>query len=109
MNQCNSDIRYGLIRAFFYFLAVDGRVKVGFTKLSGLYTAGIIVLPLFQSAYTEVIFVIKQQFMKRCTINVGQFQFHLAGCISIYISFGQVLFTGTCRLNHLINSAIASF
>ena len=64
MNQRNSDICYGLIGAFFYFLAINGRIKVGFTKLSSLYTAGVIVLPLFQSAYTEVIFVIKQQFMK---------------------------------------------
>ena len=64
MNQCNSNIRYGLIRAFFYFLAINGRIKVCLTKFSGLDTTGIIVLPLFQSTYTQVIFVIKKQLMK---------------------------------------------
>ena len=60
MNQRNGDIRDGLIRTFLNLFAVNGGVEMRLTKCPCLNTARVIIFPLLQSAYAQIVLVIKQ-------------------------------------------------
>ena len=66
-----------------------------------------VFFPNNTSVVADVVLVIFQQLLLTGPCHVGQFDFGFLGRGRGHRAFDDVLFTGTCRLHHLVNSAVA--
>ena len=64
-------------------------------------------LPKPQPTGMEIVLIVLSKLLQATTCYVEQLQFHFSRGHTVFLSLDTVLFSRACRLNHLVNSAVA--
>ena len=60
-------------------------------------------------ADAEVVLIVDEKFFKAGAGDIGELQLHLGRSDRCFAALGDVLFSGTGCLHHLVNGAVSTF
>ena len=110
MDQANGDVRQDFGWAGFHIspIGLIGLILC-FPKLADVERFLGIFLPQREIPNPEKVLIIQEQFLQTRPGDVGELEFHLRGGDGGLAAFGDVLFSGTGGLHHLVDSAVSAF
>jgi len=107
MNQRDAEVGYLLVGHLLNLGSISALEILAASVKPHFLIPWMQVAPLLQVPDTQIVFIIIQQLLQTGLGNIGQLDLRLAGSGRRLIAFGNVLFTASGGLHHLVYSTVS--